>query len=171
MIASLAFRKLCRFVSSFAGNRKLRRAGNNGFVFILRFLRRFEKIKIRCEAQILCLSYLPTAAKSKCWTVANLLRLYYSSTTRKRKWRTPRKKKRNFRSTIFCIAWVPVFDGCRPRSVRHLWATGGCPRKDWSFCRPNLVPLHMFHAFDGSAEAYLCFHEISSKGKTYRGRR
>ena len=66
MIASLAFRKLCRFVSSFAGNRKLRRAGNNGFVFILRFLRRFEKIKIRCEAQILCLSYLPTAAKSKC---------------------------------------------------------------------------------------------------------
>ena len=104
MIASLAFRKLCRFVSSFAGNRKLRRAGNNGFVFILRFLRRFEKIKIRCEAQILCLSYLPTAAKSKCWTVANLLRLYYSSTTRKTKLRIPREKKRNFRSTIFSIA-------------------------------------------------------------------
>ena len=82
-----------------------------------------------------------------------------------------REKKRNFRSTIFCIGWVLVFDGCRPRSVRHLWATGGCPRKDWSFCRPNLVPLHMFHAFDGSAEAYLCFHEISSKGKIYRGRR
>ena len=31
MIASLAFRKLCRFVCCSAANRKLRRAGNNGF--------------------------------------------------------------------------------------------------------------------------------------------
>ena len=112
MIASLAFRKLCRFVSSFAGNRKLRRAGNNGFVFILLFLRRFEKIKIRCEAQILCLFYSSSEGLRKCWTLANLLRLYYSSATRKRKLRTPRKK-RNFRSTIFlysmdtCFWWLP----------------------------------------------------------------
>ena len=46
MIASLAFRKLCRFVSSSAGNRKLRRAGTMVFVFILRFHRPSEKIKI-----------------------------------------------------------------------------------------------------------------------------
>ena len=82
MIASLAFRKLCRFVSSSAGNRTLRRAGNNGFVFILLFLRRFEKIKIRCEAQILCLFYASTdrqrKLRSACESFASLLLLHHT---------------------------------------------------------------------------------------------
>jgi len=65
MIASLAFTKLCWFASSSAGNRKLRRAGNNGFVFILSFHRRCRKMKICSKATSLTLFYLSTAGKRK----------------------------------------------------------------------------------------------------------
>ena len=80
-------------------------------------------------------------------------------------------EKKNSVPQYVCIAWIHVFDGCRRRSGRHLWATGGCQRKDWALHPSNLVPWHIFHAFDGSAEAYLCLHEISSKGERYRRRR
>ena len=49
------------------------------FVFILRFHRPFEKIKIRCEAQILCLFYASTdrlrKLRSACESFASLLLL------------------------------------------------------------------------------------------------
>ena len=83
MIVSLAFRKLCRFVSSSAGNRKLRRAGTMVFVFILRFHRPSEKIKIRCEAQILCLFYSSTdrlrKLRSACESFVFILRFHTPS--------------------------------------------------------------------------------------------
>ena len=102
--------------------------------------------------------------------LANRLRLHYSSTAGNRKLRAARKIG-NFLSTKFSIAWLPVFDGFRPRSGRDLLATGGCIQRERLFSSKNIAPWEYIHLRKTFAEANLCFHVISSQVQTYRCRR